>query len=103
MDFLLVHLNFITHSRLTQSLCGIFLQYSMATRLSQVINQMSMANDNISMFSKKNAPVGDLADLWRESYTTSRHLSASSETADSTRQAEFEHSSLSVFARENGL
>jgi hypothetical protein len=75
----------------------------MATQLTQVVEQMSRANENLSTLASKNTPVADIAHLWREAYANSRHLpTMSGETADSSN-AEREHSSLSVIDRDNRL
>jgi hypothetical protein len=74
----------------------------MATQLTQVVEQMSRANENLSSLASKNAPVEDVATLWREAYALSRHNMSSGE-GETDADAEREHSSLSVFDRENRL
>jgi hypothetical protein len=90
---------------LTHSPVSVLYFYSMATQLTQVVEQMTRANENLSYISSKNAKVQDVAALWRESYTSSRHLSAvgagEGETGADSSNAEREHSSL--FASENRL
>jgi hypothetical protein len=76
----------------------------MATQLTQVVKQMSRSNENLSMLASKNAPVEDVANLWQEAYASSRHtMSSMSAGEGETAVAEREHSSLSVFDRENRL
>jgi hypothetical protein len=74
----------------------------MATQLTQVVEQMSRANENLNWLPSRNKKVEDVATLWREAYANSRQMSESEKTADSSN-AEREHSSLSVLDRETRL
>jgi hypothetical protein len=80
--------------------CSFFNAFlSMAAQLTQVVERMSKANDNLSILASNNSPVPDLAGLWQESYSSSRPLSADGAASGMVR----EDSSLSVFATEHGL
>jgi hypothetical protein len=73
----------------------------MATQLTQVVEQMSRANENLSWLPTKNKPVEDVATLWRQAYASSRQMSE--DESASAGNGEREHSSLSAVDRENRL
>lgn len=76
---------------------------SMATQLTQVVEQMARANENLSWLPSKNKPVEDVATLWREAYANSRQIMNDEGGEATTADAEHEHSSLSAVYRENRL
>jgi hypothetical protein len=75
----------------------------MATQLTQVVEQMSRANENLSWLPSKNKPVEDVATLWRQAYASSRQMSEDESASASGNAGEREHSSLSAVDRENRL
>jgi hypothetical protein len=71
----------------------------MATQLTQVVEQMSRANENLNWLPSKNKPVEDVATLWRQAYASSRQMSEDEAMATNSSHAEREHSSLSAVDR----
>lgn len=52
--------------------------YSVAQSLSQVVRKMGNINEKLNEISSSNKEVEEVADLWRESFASSRSVSESS-------------------------